>query len=103
MSIDQSRNRLTDWHFHDRNGAHVKAYDDVILHIDAPSVSPGSVAAEGIPAGSIGTVIFVTEDEPVWLSLECDVEGGMAFAENVPASEVTLHRTAEEKWPNASN
>jgi hypothetical protein len=103
MSIDQSRSWLTDGHFLDRNGAHVKAYDDVMLHTDAPSVSAGSVTVESIPAGSIGTVIFVTEDEPVWLSLECDVEGGMAFAENIPATEVTLHRTAEEKWPNAAN
>jgi hypothetical protein len=103
MSIDQSRNWLADWHFRDRNGASVKAYDDVLLHVDAPSVSPGSVAVESIRAGTVGTVIFVTEDEPVWLSLECDVEGGMAFAENVPATEVTLHRTAEEKWPNAAN
>ena len=97
MSIDQSRNWLTDWHFRDRNGESVKAYDDVILHADAPSVSPGTVAVETIPAGTIGTVIFVTEDEPVWLSLECDVEGGIAFAENVPATEVTLHRSTEEK------
>jgi len=103
MSIDQSRNWLTDWHFLDRNGVRVKAYDDVMLHVDATSVSPGSVVVDSIPAGSIGTVIFVTADEPVWLSLECDVEGGMAFAENYPASEVALHKTTEEKWPNAAN
>jgi hypothetical protein len=103
MSLDQSRSWRTDWHFRDRNGARVKAYDDVVLHADATSVSPGSVAIDSIPAGSVGTVIFVTEDEPVWLSLECDVEGGMAFAENYPASEVTLHKTTQEKWPNAAN
>src|SRR4051794_10868050 len=97
MSLDQSRSWRTDWHFRDRNGAHVKAYDDVMLHADATSVSPGSAAVDSIPAGSVGTVIFVTEDEPVWLSLECDVEGGMAFAENYPASEVTLHKTTKEK------
>ena len=103
MSIDRSRSWLTDWHFRDRNGANVKAYDDVVLHLEATCVSPGTVDVKTIPAGSIGTVIFVTEDEPVWLSLECDVEGGMAFAENYPASEVTLHRTTQEKWPDAAN
>ena len=100
MTLDQSRSWLTDWHFQDRNGAQVKAYDDVTLLVDAHSVSPGTAAVNSIPAGSIGTVIFITEDEPALLSLECDVEGGMAFAENYPANEVTLHRTAEEKWPN---
>jgi len=101
MSIDQSRAWLADWHFRDRNGAYVKAYDDVLLHADANCVSPGTATVECIPAGSVGTVIFVTEDEPVLLSLECDIEGGMAFAENYPASEVTLHRTTDQKWPNA--
>jgi len=101
MTIDQSRKWLTDWHFRDRNGADVKAYDDVQLHADATSVSPGTVAVDMIPAGSVGTVIFVTEDEPVWLSIECDVGDGFAFAENFPATDVTLHRTAEEKRQNA--
>ena len=85
MTIDPSRNWLPDWHFLDRNGARVKTYDDVMLHIDATSVSAGTVAVDCIPAGSIGTVIFITEDEPVWLSLECGVDDGIAFAENYPA------------------
>ncbi|MEO6360733.1 MAG: hypothetical protein ABIO43_09180 [Sphingomicrobium sp.] len=103
MSIDQSRSWITDGRFVDRNGTDVKAYDDVLLLADAASVSAGTVTVEVIPAGTVGTVIFVTQDEPTWLSLECDIDGGFAFAENFPAADVTLHRTAEKKRQNAAN
>jgi hypothetical protein len=104
MKLDRSRRWNVEGHFRDRNGTLVKAKDDVLLHRDATCVSPGTVDADLIPQGAIGTVIFLTEDEPVWLSLECTVGDGFAFAENYPAGEVSLHKTTEQKWPkNAPN
>jgi len=103
MKLDPTREWLTHGVFRDREGREAKSYDDVMLHIDAECVSEGTVATDQIPAGSIGTVLFVAEEEPVLLQIECDVPGGFAFADNYPASQVSLHQTAEQKRIHAQN
>jgi hypothetical protein len=103
MKLDPALHWLTHGTFSDRDGRTVKSYDDVVLHVDAACVSEGSVSADRIPAGSVGTVTFVTGEEPVLLQLECDLPGGFAFADNYPASQVSLHQTAEQKRIHAPN
>ena len=101
MELDPERTWLTHGIFSDRNGRMGKSYDDVVLHVDATCVSEGTASTDRIPAGSTGTVTFVSEKDPVLLQIECDVPGGFAFADNYPASQVSLHRTAEQKRVHA--
>ncbi len=95
-AADIHQNWTQEGTFLDSNGTRVRCYDDVIL-IEAGGLEPdnnGSVII--LPAGTSGTVLFFTTDEPCMLEIEY-VTRGIVFGV-IEASKVRLHLLNEEKY-----